>query len=446
MKITKYGHSPLKALRLEHNLTQEQLADKIGTTKVNISRWERGEIMPSLYYRHKLCELFEKSPYELGFLAINERDKPGTEQSDKHDLYQTSAITSPAQISSSSSPFTRIHFLSFHIFPRQWYFLILLIGVTFLFGGEPISSNLSNVRAQIPIRPAGSLLYVFHSLQGKDVFDVEWSSNSEHLVGVIGDGAAQLITAEKGKYIPSTTINAVNIATWSPDGKHIASANADDTVRIWNAKDGSPEARYDGPASTVSGLAWSSNGKYLAAGDGNGMLRIWNVPTNTLIVTAHIHTERIWWITWSPDGKYIASASADNTVQIWNINTQTPSMIYTGHTNIVYEVTWSPDGKYLVSSGKDATAQVWNAASGKILTTYQGHTDEVLAAVWSPDGKYIASSSADGTVQIWNAFTGQMILTYRGHVGKVWSVSWSNNNQIASASQDGTIQVWQAPT
>ena len=55
----------LKAARLKHNLSQAELAEKIGTTSVNVSRWERGFTSPSPYYRRQLCELFQMSAEEL---------------------------------------------------------------------------------------------------------------------------------------------------------------------------------------------------------------------------------------------------------------------------------------------------------------------------------------------------------------------------------------------
>jgi WD40 repeat protein/transcriptional regulator with XRE-family HTH domain len=446
MKRERQKISKLRTLRLERNLTQEQLAEQIGTTKVNVSRWERGEIVPGLYYRQKLCELFGKSPYELGFLVEEETPSSEGALSGDHQLQQTVAA-----IPSSASSFTEDHHSPASPTPQTgqrslpaWSKergIILIVVVIVILGGSVVSLN----HSPASFLPAGRLFYTFSAPQRADVFNVELSSDGNHLVGVIGNGTAQLMATRKGAYFPVTTIRAVNVATWSPDDTRIATANADDTVRIWNSADGIPLSLYNGPADVVSGLSWSPDGKYLAAGDGNGVLWIWNAQTNTLVYSAHIHTDRIWWVAWSPDGKRIATASDDKTVQIWDLDTQATILTYTGHTKGVLEVTWSPDGKYLASSSRDATARVWDATTGKTVTVYHGHTDQVTAAVWSSDGKRIASSSYDGTVQIWNALTGQTILTYKGHTRKVWAVSWSKDNRIASASADGTLQVWQAP-
>jgi transcriptional regulator with XRE-family HTH domain len=63
----------LKRERELHSWSQEQVAELIGTTTPNVSRWERGLTFPGPYFRQKLCELFGKSAEALGFVQ-EERD------------------------------------------------------------------------------------------------------------------------------------------------------------------------------------------------------------------------------------------------------------------------------------------------------------------------------------------------------------------------------------
>ncbi|HCI78159.1 MAG TPA: hypothetical protein DHW02_00540, partial [Ktedonobacter sp.] len=56
----------LKAIRELKGLTQLELADLLGTTPLNVSRWERGVTRPTPYFRSKLTKIFGKSEEELG--------------------------------------------------------------------------------------------------------------------------------------------------------------------------------------------------------------------------------------------------------------------------------------------------------------------------------------------------------------------------------------------
>jgi tetratricopeptide (TPR) repeat protein/transcriptional regulator with XRE-family HTH domain len=58
----------LRDARLDRGWSQQELADQVGTTHVNVSRWERGETFPSLFFRKRLCEVFDKTPAELGLV------------------------------------------------------------------------------------------------------------------------------------------------------------------------------------------------------------------------------------------------------------------------------------------------------------------------------------------------------------------------------------------
>jgi tetratricopeptide (TPR) repeat protein len=58
----------LRKARVEHAWSQQELAGLVGTTPVNISRWENGPTFPSPYYRQQLSEVFGKTLAELGLL------------------------------------------------------------------------------------------------------------------------------------------------------------------------------------------------------------------------------------------------------------------------------------------------------------------------------------------------------------------------------------------
>jgi tetratricopeptide (TPR) repeat protein/DNA-binding XRE family transcriptional regulator len=65
----------LRRARKERGWTQRYVADQIGAPlALNVTRWEGGTAVPSAYYARKLCELFEKTPRELGLLAEEEED------------------------------------------------------------------------------------------------------------------------------------------------------------------------------------------------------------------------------------------------------------------------------------------------------------------------------------------------------------------------------------
>lgn len=51
----------LKELRKKNNLTQQELADKVGTNRVNVTKWETGRTEPNFETLIKLADFFEIS-------------------------------------------------------------------------------------------------------------------------------------------------------------------------------------------------------------------------------------------------------------------------------------------------------------------------------------------------------------------------------------------------
>ena len=64
----------LRALRKLANLTQKELAEKIGVSKQHVSSWERGQFKPSPSSVRKLCRALDCKLEELEFNLTNTID------------------------------------------------------------------------------------------------------------------------------------------------------------------------------------------------------------------------------------------------------------------------------------------------------------------------------------------------------------------------------------
>lgn len=73
-------NSALQQERLRQGWTQQDLADRLGTTKLTVGRWERGITVPGPYFRLKLCTLLGKDPQALGLLP-EENNQPSQQAS-----------------------------------------------------------------------------------------------------------------------------------------------------------------------------------------------------------------------------------------------------------------------------------------------------------------------------------------------------------------------------
>ncbi|QQC90522.1 WD40 repeat domain-containing protein [Streptomyces alfalfae] len=255
---------------------------------------------------------------------------------------------------------------------------------------------------------------------------------------------------------------AVYLTTFSPNGRFLATASYDRTVRLWDVSDRSRPKPLGKPLtghkSWVSSAVFSPDGDTLATASDDGTVRLWDVrdPGHPRPLGSPLtgHKGAIYLVAFTPDGRTLASAGDDHTVRLWNVRDPSrpkPLRRLTGHTAAVRSVAFSPDGGTLAAGGDNGTIRLWNVTDphhpkpvDKVMT---GHTGTVHSVAFSPDGRTLASGSRDNSIRLWNVRDPRRAkplgAPLTGHTGAVWSVSFNPaGTMLAAASADSTASLW----
>ena len=178
----------------------------------------------------------------------------------------------------------------------------------------------------------------------------------------------------------------------SIDGSFIVTSSLDETLRIWDttswtlrqtlATEWRPVhggwLRRQAPvghSAAVWACAISRDGRFIASASSDQTVKIWDAATGEERRTLIGHAAAVNGCAFSPDGSSIATVGADRTVRIWDRDTGAERLAIDGHAHVVNRCAFGPDGTWLVSVSADGTLKTWDAATGASRGSNVGHTD-----------------------------------------------------------------------
>jgi WD40 repeat protein len=243
---------------------------------------------------------------------------------------------------------------------------------------------------------------------------------------------------------------------WSPEGRRLAVAGADATLRVFDPETGKELRRIKAPT-WVDSVAWTPDGKRLLS-TGNtpdNNVHLWDVESGKELHTFAGHQQPAITVAVAPDGRTAVSTGKDGTLRRWNLAPAEP-VVLKGHEGEVWAAAFSPDGKLLATAGADRTVRLWDVSGdrkrpgyGKPVRTLGGAALGLLSVAFSPDGKRVAAGEGDlflpqpGAVRVWDVDGGEPTATLRGHTGAVRAVAFApDGKRLASGGTDATVRLW----
>jgi WD40 repeat protein len=296
---------------------------------------------------------------------------------------------------------------------------------------------------------------------------------------------------------------SVYCARYSPDGRIMATASEDRTVRLWDPESGAAVAVLKGHGNEVDWVCFSPESKMLASCGDDTTIRIWDLQSKECLTSLpDPEHQGVVVCEFSPDGQTLASADAGGKIVLWDVKTWKQRKIIAAHGDRIECLSFSADGKRLASCSRNGEVKIWEtgglkaqgqanqkvdlvfglrvasagltptkftpinsvsfAASGDVLAVgcvdrtvrlidlrnpaggaeiICKHQAPVESVRYSFSGGLLASAGSDGIVRVTGDDSSTQV--FLGHTGRVWSVRFSPDDRwLASTSADRTVRLW----
>lgn len=257
------------------------------------------------------------------------------------------------------------------------------------------------------------------------------------------------------------SLGQVRDIAYSPDGRWIATAGEDRSIRVRDAATHAETRLIQTARQDVTDMEFFPDGSALATVGRDGRVRVFSTETGAELwkgehhgaigaATGYVGATRL---AISADGRILATAGTGKSIKLWQRQAGswsfTPLQTLPGHAGGTTALDFHPDGT-LVTGGGDSLARIWQVAgSGYALRQTLTMAGPVRRSVFNPQGTTLALA-AGREASLWmRGGDGQWlrVRTFTDHVGDVQAVTFNSAGTVlATGGEDKTIFLYDAAT
>jgi RNA polymerase sigma factor (sigma-70 family) len=235
------------------------------------------------------------------------------------------------------------------------------------------------------------------------------------------------------------------------DGKTLA-VPQENSIHLWDPAIGKGRGQIPAGQGQLLSLAFSQDGKLIASAGIDKTIRLHEVATGRQVSQISVDLPRVSFLALMPDGKSLTAADETN-LTTYPIDVDSGRHVrQLERSGYYYGFVLSPDGRTLAAGGQDGAVLLWDAATGNLIRSLTAGQKFVTAVAFSPDGRTLAWSEADpvgasAPIRVWDLVTGKEVCRLRGHGFWTDKLAFSvDGGRIYAGVRGGFIGQWDVAT
>lgn len=285
------------------------------------------------------------------------------------------------------------------------------------------------------------------------------SANAEVVATAGADETIRIWDPRTGREMSRiTAVNSIApVVAVSFDGNVVASsANRGRLIQLWNPKTGRirETLRLGKDAGFPMKLRFNKRGHRLASLDTKGRLVLWDMKSHQAITQVKVGNRGLSNdFEFSRDGKLIAITDGKTSVAILDGLTGKKLRTLDGPRKAV-GLTFGPKASRIAGISDKNTIQIWDAGDGRPLLKITDSPRHLLShVVYSPDGSRLATAGFHrmpsglgvADIKIWDAATGKQLVVLKGYNEVIRGIEFTRDgSRLVTAGYDGTLRIWNA--
>jgi WD40 repeat protein len=179
----------------------------------------------------------------------------------------------------------------------------------------------------------------------------------------------------------------------------------DSDIRLWDTASGKEIRRLGGHRAWVGGLVFWPDGKKLASASADQTIRVWDLRDVANVPTPRIlrgHNLEVWRLALLPDAKTLVSGSKDGSVYLWDATAMDGRLALTTLPEKVSAWVFTPDNRSLVALDPQGGVARWKGPNFQEKEPLVTVDPGFYGACISPDARLIALGTTNGEVRLWD--------------------------------------------